>query len=173
MFIYFFKYIFSYMSTYYELLNINYDASNMIIRKAYKNRISFFKNKMLTTEDIQNIKQLKTALFILENIELRNNYDKLILNNNLENNESPKIEDINALNNYDNLYTELNMQEMYQDIPNIHEEINNNDIYDKQNRINEKNVILSNRIFDNSFNNNKIIVNTFKPMQTREDRKLS
>ena len=161
------------MSTYYELLNINYDASNMIIRKAYKNRISFFKNKMLTTEDIQNIKQLKTALFILENIELRNNYDKLILNNNLENNESPKIEDINALNNYDNLYTELNMQEMYQDIPNIHEEINNNDIYDKQNRINEKNVILSNRIFDNSFNNNKIIVNTFKPMQTREDRKLS
>jgi len=161
------------MSTYYELLNINHDASNMIIRKAYKNRISFFKNKMLTTEDIQNIKQLKTALFILENIELRNNYDKLILNNNLENTESPKIEDINALNNYDNLYTELNMQEMYQDIPNIHEEINNNDIYDKQNRINEKNVILSNRIFDNSFNNNKIIVNTFKPMQTREDRKLS
>ena len=48
----------------------------------------------------------------------------------------------------------------------------NDDIYNKQKRVNEKNVKLSNRIFDNSFNNNKIIVNTFKPIQTREDRKL-
>uniref|UniRef100_A0A6C0HA06 J domain-containing protein n=1 Tax=viral metagenome TaxID=1070528 RepID=A0A6C0HA06_9ZZZZ len=184
------------MSTYYELLNINYDASDVNIRKAYKNKIALYKNKILTIEDIQHIKQLKIALFILENTELRNNYNNILFNTNLKNDDSPPTQEppsinalnnyddsppiqecpsINALNNYDDQYTVINPQEVYQstqDTPNIYEEKNNIDVYNKQKRVNEKNVKLSNRIFDNNFNNNKIIVNTFKPIQTREDRKL-
>ena len=64
---------------YYELFEIPFSASTKQIVMAYENKITKFNNLMkLSNEQITEIKILKVGLFVLLNIQLRNNYDKII-----------------------------------------------------------------------------------------------
>jgi DnaJ-class molecular chaperone len=69
------------MDNYYELLNINNNASFENINIAYENAISKYNNlTFLLPQQISEIKKLKTALYILTNPELKNKYDNKLSN---------------------------------------------------------------------------------------------
>lgn len=64
---------------YYTLFNIPYTASTKEIGLAYRDKIAKFNNiPILSVEDINQIKMLKCALFVLTNRKLRKLYDKII-----------------------------------------------------------------------------------------------
>jgi DnaJ-class molecular chaperone len=69
------------MDDYYQLLNINNNASFETINLAYENAISKYNNlTFLLPQQISEIKKLKTALYILTNTELKNKYDNKLSN---------------------------------------------------------------------------------------------
>jgi len=69
------------MDDYYQLLNINNNASFETINVAYENAISKYNNlTFLLPQQISEIKKLKTALYILTNPELKNKYDNKLSN---------------------------------------------------------------------------------------------
>ena len=69
------------MENYYQLLNINNNASFENINLAYENAISKYNNlTFLLPQQISEIKKLKTALYILTNPELKNKYDNKLSN---------------------------------------------------------------------------------------------
>ena len=69
------------MDDYYQLLNINNNASFETINLAYENAISKYNNlTFLLPQQISEIKKLKTALYILTNPELKNKYDNKLSN---------------------------------------------------------------------------------------------
>jgi hypothetical protein len=64
---------------YYELFEIPFSASQKQILLAYENKITKFNNlTTLSQEQINEIKLLKSGLFILLNNELRYNYNKMV-----------------------------------------------------------------------------------------------
>lgn len=70
------------MDNYYQLLEISTDASSEEIIIAYKNKIKLFNFiNNLSTLQINQIKQLKIALYILTNLKLRKKYDKHLQDN--------------------------------------------------------------------------------------------
>jgi DnaJ-class molecular chaperone len=69
------------MDNYYQLLNINNNASFENINSAYENAISKYNNlTFLLPQQITEIKKLKTALYVLTNPELKNKYDNQMFN---------------------------------------------------------------------------------------------
>jgi DnaJ-class molecular chaperone len=67
------------MDNFYNLLDIPYSASKKQIIMGYENKISKYNAfKKLSSEQIKEIKQLKTSLYILTNDNLRKKYDILI-----------------------------------------------------------------------------------------------
>jgi DnaJ-class molecular chaperone len=69
------------IENYYQLLNINNNASFENINLAYENAISKYNNlTFLLPQQISEIKKLKTALYILTNPELKNKYDNKLSN---------------------------------------------------------------------------------------------
>ena len=69
------------MDNYYQLLNINNNASFENINLAYENAISKYNNlTFLLPQQITEIKKLKTALYVLTNPELKNKYDNKMFN---------------------------------------------------------------------------------------------
>jgi len=177
------------MTTFYDLLNVNLNESNENIKMSYRNKIRKYKYKKLNDDDILEIKQLKTAQFILLNHDLREIYNNLITSkedntkNLLEDNTKNLLEDntknlsednnwkIGSLNSYDN--TDLNS--LFEN--NI---INNSEIKNtktKSSSLEKVNNFMNDRIFNNIIqthnNQNKIIYNSIIPIQTREDRKLN
>jgi curved DNA-binding protein CbpA len=177
------------MTTFYDLLNVNLNESNENIKMSYRNKIRKYKYKKLNDDDILEIKQLKTAQFILLNHDLREIYNNLITSkedntknlsedntkNLLEDNTKNLSEDnnwkIGSLNSYDN--TDLNS--LFEN--NI---INNSEIKNtktKSSSLEKVNNFMNDRIFNNIIqthnNQNKIIYNSIIPIQTREDRKLN
>lgn len=67
------------MENFYKLLEVSQNASNDMIMKGYKNKISnYIYLNNLTSNNIKEIKALKTALYILTNNELREKYNVLI-----------------------------------------------------------------------------------------------
>ena len=69
------------MDDYYQLLNINKNASFENINSAYENAISKYNNlTFLLPQQITEIKKLKTALYVLTNPELKNKYDNQMFN---------------------------------------------------------------------------------------------
>jgi curved DNA-binding protein CbpA len=67
------------MRDFYELLEISKNSSEQQIIKSYNNKLSKFNTyKKILSEHVQEIKLLKTALYILTNTELKNNYDILL-----------------------------------------------------------------------------------------------
>jgi len=71
------------MDNYYKLLNINNDATKNQIINAYNNKISIYNYfKSLNSNQINEIKIFKKALYVLTTPELKQKYDDKIFNNN-------------------------------------------------------------------------------------------
>lgn len=143
------------MDNYYQLLNINNNASFENINLAYENAISKYNNlTFLLPQQISEIKKLKTALYILTNPELKNKYDNKLSN--------IKPYNIDNEDDFDSVF-----------------KIDNSWMKDKQNITTkiEGNVI-SDRIFSLSHMNsrpgysNDIDLEIRKPQQGRPERNL-
>jgi hypothetical protein len=66
-------------NNFYKHLGIEYSTTNNDILNAYEYKISAFHNKdILSDDDIQEIKMLKIALYILTHHQLRFKYNKLL-----------------------------------------------------------------------------------------------
>lgn len=129
------------MDNYYELFNLNKNANTKDIINAYENKINYYNNcNNLSNEDINKIKIYKKGLYILTNSKLKNNYDNLLFNNVMAQNEND-----DESNNLDDLFK---IDKSWMSQVNINNESNN---IKKQNI--ETN--LNNRIFDVSFINNR------------------
>ncbi len=71
------------MGNFYNLLDIPYSASNKQIIMGYQNKISKYANlKNISSDQIKEIKALKTAIYILTNMKLKEAYDNLLNNEN-------------------------------------------------------------------------------------------
>ena len=69
------------MENYYTLLDINQDACEDEINKAYKNKLIEFKYlPFLTENDNNNLKKIKKAFFIFNNPEYKKIYDEHLQN---------------------------------------------------------------------------------------------
>jgi hypothetical protein len=98
------------MDNYYNLFNITNSSSTDEIIIAYEKKITIFNNiEYLTQTQINDIKLIKTGLYILTNPELRIMYDK-ILNNNLcnTNKQTDTIDELNNTNKQTDTIDELN-----------------------------------------------------------------
>jgi DnaJ-class molecular chaperone len=92
------------MENFYNLFKISKNASNQDIILSYQNSVKKFNNiNKLSIEDINEIKTLKTGLYILLNKELRENYnnilEQVVNNNSITKNINNNIE---SLGNYEN-----------------------------------------------------------------------
>ena len=143
------------IENYYQLLNINNNASFENINLAYENAISKYNNlTFLLPQQISEIKKLKTALYILTNSELKNKYDNKLSN--------IKPYNIDNEDDFDSVF-----------------KIDNSWMKDKQNITTkiEGNVI-SDRIFSLSHMNsrpgysNEIDLEIRKPLQGRPEKNL-
>ena len=128
------------MDNYYELFQINKNASTKDIINAYENKINYYNNNNLSDKDILNIKIYKKGLYILTNSKLRGNYDKLLFNkyNVIAENDNDDLNNLDDLFNIDKSWMK-NINEL-------------NDVNSKKQTF-ENN--LSDRIFDVSFINNR------------------
>ena len=80
------------MENYYKILDVDRDSDIEKIKEAYKIKINKYNQKNdLSENDLKNIKNLKTAKFILTNLDLRNKYDEKLSKKNFED-EKNKIE---------------------------------------------------------------------------------
>ena len=72
------------MKNYYKILEINSNCSKKDILNAYIFKISRFNNlPFLTNQMISDIKDYKTAYYILLNDEKKEKYDKLFFENKI------------------------------------------------------------------------------------------
>lgn len=68
------------MEDYYKLLDIHYEASNDELNNACKNKIFHFKSlPFLTDNDKEQLKNIKKANVIFNNLEYKNTYDQYLL----------------------------------------------------------------------------------------------
>lgn len=131
---------------YYDILEINKNASPEIIEKAYKTLVKKYHPDLQENNQKNNyeekIKKINEAYEILSNPENKKNYDL-----NLENNEIC-IDDYNKLYNENiNLKKELNY--LKNNYYNLENKINNN-----YNKNNTENNYQNNTYNSNNFNNN-------------------
>jgi len=180
------------MSNYYELLNIPMSSSIITITIAYKTKIAQFNNiGNLNEEQIAQIKNLKKALFVLSNQNLRKNYDDSInlrnandndndnanhiadnnnananananANNNNNNNANDNDNNVQCANNYDDT-----LEEQFT-IPNYPKQ--NDYVSDKPNKLDSS--ILGQRIFSLSHMNKQHVMTDFeiRPQMSRIDK---
>lgn len=91
------------MKNYYELLSVPMDASYDEIFQSYQHNISQFNNlSFLTKTDISQIKELKKALFILSNNNLRNLYNNKLNKLDILPTNDDNIQCANTFDNFDN-----------------------------------------------------------------------
>jgi len=152
------------MENYYNLLEILSSSSSKEIKMAYENKITKFYNiKELNSQQISNIKSLKTALYILTNNKLRKQYD-ISMGFIKKNNNEPVAGNIDS---------ELNLDSLFK-IDNSWMTSNNNTISNSKKQKNEIN--FNNRLIDISdFNkrpgfSSEFESNLRKPLQGREDK---
>lgn len=178
------------MENYYELLEVLYSASQKEIMMAYENKITKYNNlRQLNRNQIEEIKVLKTALYILTNQELRNKYNKIMGIKNISNIKIPghhedshlipsknNFSDTSShqgplpgnLDNEDNLDTLFNIDNSW---------MKNHDMTSKDNSRRSKNeTVINNRVFSlTSINKRPGYSSDFeaelrKPQQGREDK---
>jgi len=189
------------MENYYNILQVDITSSNDYIKSSYNNKIKQFYNKnILSQNDINYIKLLKTSLFILTSSSLKIKYNKLLFNNNIDNKkinnniDNIKLDNIddgilthNTYNNLNNINNNIdnNLNNIDNNIDNNFNNIddNFNNIFNIDNKwmdnisINndtEKkldNNIINNRIFTLHSHNNKYEDNFLKPISCRDYKK--
>ena len=138
---------------YYEILEINKNASPEIIEKAYKTLVKKYhpdlQKENLKSKYEEKIKNINEAYEVLSNVEKRKNYDL-----NLKSNEISTEE-------YNNLYNEnIYLKKEINNLKNLNKNIinneNNNYYKNTQNNINQNN---KNNFKNNSNTNNENIYN--------------
>jgi hypothetical protein len=98
------------MENFYNLFNVDKNASNSDIILSYKSSVKKFNNmKILSIEQINEIKMLKSVLYILLNKQLRQDYNN-ILYDNIEPIDNYENNNLNAVFNIDNSWMN-NIQE--------------------------------------------------------------
>ena len=137
---------------YYDILEVNKNASPEIIEKAYKTLVKKYhpdlQNNNLKAEYEEKIKLINEAFEVLSNSEKRKNYDL-----NLKQTEF-SVEDYNNLIN-ENLKLKNEINYLKNNLINYKNNINNN----LNNKINEN--LNYNDINKNNLNNNKNINNNY------------
>ena len=158
---------------YYEILEVNKNASPEIIEKAYKTLVKKYHPDLQQDENKnkyeEKIKKINEAYDILSNSEKRKNYDLNLKNTeisindynslyqeniNLKNNLNILKEKLNYLNNIQNNYTKNNINQEYSD--NYYTENFNN-----SNSKNNKNYSENNNINYNDINYTNYFSNFF------------
>jgi DnaJ-class molecular chaperone len=178
------------MENYYELLEVLHSASQKEIMMAYENKITKYNNlRQLNRNQIEEIKLLKAALYILTNQELRNKYNKIMGIKNISNIKIPGYHEdshlIPSKNNFSdtsshqgplpgNLDNEDNLDTLF-NIDNSW--MKNHDMTSKDNSRRSKNeTVINNRVFSlTSINKRPGYSSDFeaelrKPQQGREDK---
>lgn len=116
---------------YYDILEINKNASPEIIEKAYKTLVKKYhpdlQDDILKNEYEEKIKKINEAYEVLSNPEKRKNYDSILTNNNISEDDYNNLVDENI-----NLKNEINY------LKNNYQQQNNSDI--QNNTINEKQI---------------------------------
>lgn len=159
---------------FYELFEINKNATKIEIIIAYRNKISHFnKLKKISEEDSNKIKLFKIGLYILSNEELRNQYDKKfnkIESIPTENNKIESIPTANNDNNYDN-----DLDSLFSVDNSWMNQVNKLDVNINKRKSNLEGNEIGNRIFSLTGINKKIESNfeneLLKPLQGRENKK--
>lgn len=175
---------------FYTLFDVTPNSDEKQIKLGYLNKISKFNNiKKISNENIKEIKLLKTGLYILTNMELKNIYDKrimkisdkqtdesydsksgMLLNNSgktIIDNDEPLAE--NHENN-DTFDTVFKVDNSWMNQVNVNSETNNG----RKNK--GENNTISNRIFSLSEFNKKpnfssdVDSELRRPLQGREDK---
>ena len=138
---------------YYEILEINKNASPEIIEKAYKTLVKKYhpdlQKENLKSKYEEKIKNINEAYEVLSNVEKRKNYDL-----NLKSNEI-SVEDYTNLYN-ENIYLKKEINNLKNLNKNIINNENNNYYKNTQNNINQNN---KNNFKNNSNTNNENIYN--------------
>lgn len=141
---------------YYEILEVNKNASPEIIEKAYKTLVKKYhpdlQDNNLKAEYEEKIKLINEAFEVLSNSEKRKNYDL-----NLKQTEF-SVEDYNNLIN-ENLKLKNEINYLKNNLINYKNNINNNINNNFNNKINEN--LNYNDINKNNLNNNKNINNNY------------
>lgn len=148
------------MDNYYQILNVDKDASLQEIISAYKKQISSFNNlPFLNESQVLKIKQLKKALYILSNSPLREKYNKAISNDSFMAFNNTNHDSFDSVFNIDNSW--MNKYQM-------------NDTASKKDKFN--NNVIGDRVFSMNYMNKRPgygfdMDNTLRlPQQGREDR---
>ena len=162
------------MNNFYNLLQVNNTSSSHDIISSYKNKLSKYLhlNNKLSSEQIKEIKLLKTALYILSNHHLKTKYDILIKKEE----EQPIIQEENK--NIDflpcNMMEDSNLDSVFNIDNTWMNEINKQNDNSKKNRVEPK--LLSDRVFslpqyakkqNNTLDNDNDLR---KPLQGRENK---
>lgn len=104
------------MINYYKILDVKKTDDEDYILKKYKKKILKYKNlPFLNSDQKEEVKNLKTALYILSNEELKILYDNYLRNekDNLKNNNNNNKTDENITNeNITNKYNNLKKNEL-------------------------------------------------------------
>ena len=167
------------MDNYYNILQVDITSSNLYIKSSYDNKIKQYYNKIvLSQDDINYIKLLKTSLYILTSNELKIKYNKLLFNSNKNINENE--------NSNKNINENINENELLNNISLLNENYENNNINDIFNIDNKwmdnisinnegdkklNNNIINDRIFTLHTHNNKYEDNFLKPKSCRDYKK--
>lgn len=177
------------MDNYYQLLNVDPDASTKTITLAYDKKISKFNNlPFFTQTQINQIKKLKTAIYILSNPELRKKYNNTLREDSPIEDEPP-VQDINI--NLETIQEPIINNDDFEPLA-LNEDSNNNfdEVFNidnswmktTNNNTSLKNKIEGNVISDRIFSlshlnsrpgyNNDVDIEIRKPSQSRKDRSL-
>lgn len=148
------------MDNYYQILNIDKDASLQEIVSSYKKQISSFNNlPFLNESQVLKVKQLKKALYILSNPPLREKYNKAISNDSFMASNDVNHDSFDSVFNVDNSW-----MNKYQ----------TNDNTSKKDKFN--NNVIGDRVFSMNYMNKRPgygfdMDNTLRlPQQGREDK---
>ena len=135
---------------YYEILEINKNASPEIIEKAYKTLVKKYhpdlQKENLKSKYEEKIKNINEAYEVLSNVEKRKNYDL-----NLKSNEI-SVEDYNNLYN-ENIYLKKEINNLKNLNKNIINNENNNYYKNTQNNFKNNSNTNNENIYNNKINN--------------------
>lgn len=158
-------------NNFYKHLGIEYSTTNNDIINAYEYKMSAYYNKdELSEDEIQDIKMLKIALYILTNQQLRFKYNKLLnLKSDSEINKQDTVLSSNELNDSafeiinnelsnDTLDSLFNIDNSWMN--NINNNINKKDVQNRKNK--EEFNIISDRVFSLSEYNRPSLSSDFE-----------
>ena len=161
------------MENFYDLLKITPNANKNDIINAYKSSIKHYIDMgHLTNDQINEIRTLKSALYVLSNDDLRNKYNALLTKANMEN-TNPSNDELshhNDMNYFSNINT--NQHNNLESLFNVDNSwMNNDNIIMKQN-ITKKNKIETNMIGDRIFSLQEINKKPLYPVKYKMDENI-